>query len=244
MNLCHFAACLEQVTDLQQAEIILNSYLSSFNFRYYAFTYYSGHIKSGQKLRYHYVSTALRPWHMHYLEQTYADVDRTLEESHLSTFPLLWDVGAQLAQAKNKREQRIRQESIEFGIDKGLSMPIHGPNHDFVTLTLHQCRGEACLSNYQEQQFIWLSAAYIFYHCVRKIIDAQKVSVTPYQLTKREEQCLALTAKSWRVEQIAKELKISARTVNFHIQNANKKLGANNKYQATYKYFELVDDAV
>ena len=59
-----------------------------------------------------------------------------------------------------------------------------------------------------------------------------------YKLTRREEQCLKFTAKSWRVEQIAKELKISPRTVNFHIQNANKKLGSQNKYQAVYKFFE------
>ena len=44
----------------------------------------------------------------------------------------------------------------------------------------------------------------------------------------------SLTAKSWRVDEIAAELKISPRTVNFHIQNANKKLRVNNKYQAGY----------
>ena len=60
-----------------------------------------------------------------------------------------------------------------------------------------------------------------------------------YQLTQREKQCLALTAKSWRVDQIAKELKISSRTVNFHLQNANKKIGTNNKYQSVHKYFSF-----
>ena len=71
--------------------------------------------------------------------------------------------------------------------------------------------------------------------------DAHKNSIPSYQLTRREEQCLTFTARAWRVEQIARELKISPRTVNFHIQNANKKLGTHNKYQATYKYFQLTD---
>jgi DNA-binding CsgD family transcriptional regulator len=115
---------------------------------------------------------------------------------------------------------------------------VHGPEQDFLTLTLHQFRGETCLEDYATKQFEWMIAAQIFYHYIRKILHFDKAPHSAYHLTPREEQCLALTAKSWRVEQIAKELNISMRTVNFHIQNANKKLGTNNKYQAVYKYFE------
>jgi DNA-binding CsgD family transcriptional regulator len=242
MDLIHFANRLEKATTEKQAETLLQRYLAQFGFSAFAVTYYSGHIKSGRKLRYDYVSETLRPWHLHYLEQAYADVDRTLEENHADTLPLLWDVTTQLGQAKNKREERIRLESIEFGIDKGLSIPVHGPQHDFLTLTLHQFRNETCLQQYETQQFEWMTAAQIFYHYIRKILHFDNTASAPYQLTRREEQCLALTARSWRVAQIAKELKISERTVNFHIQNANKKLGTNNKYQATYKYFQLLDN--
>lgn len=242
MNITHFAAQLSHAEDEKQAFRALNDYLSAFGFRYFAFTYYSGHIKSGRKLRYNCVSEALRPWHDYYLEQAYADADRTLEENTLITLPLFWDVHQQLAQAKNKREKRIRLESIEFGINKGLSIPVHGPHYDFVSLTLHQTKHETCLEHYQEFQFEWLSATHLFYHHIRRILNAKRLPHTPYKLTKREEQCLALTAKAWRVEQIAKELKISERTVNFHLQNTNKKLGTNNKYQAVYKYFQLIDD--
>jgi LuxR family transcriptional activator of bioluminescence operon len=226
---------MEAAETLKQAESALNTYLSEFGFRHYAFTYYAGHIKSGRKLRYDLVSTALRPWHLHYLEQTYADVDRTLEDNFIITLPLFWDVDVQLTEAKNTREHRIRQESIEYGIHQGLSLPIHGPNHDFACLALHQCRNETTLANYTQLQYEWLSATQVFYHHIRRILDISQLT-TGFQLTRREEQCLTFTAKSWRVEQIAKTLKISPRTVNFHIQNANKKLGANNKYQAAYKY--------
>jgi LuxR family transcriptional activator of bioluminescence operon len=155
------------------------------------------------------------------------------------TLPLFWDVHQQLTQAKNRREKRIRRESIEFGIEKGLSIPAHGPNRDFVSLTLHQRSGENCLAHYTTHQFEWLSATLIFYHCIKRFLDLNESAITPYQLTKREKQCMMLTAQAWRVEQIAKELKISPRTVNFHIQNANRKIGTNNKYQACYNYFEL-----
>ncbi len=237
MNITHFSTLLAKASTTQQAESILSAYLAPFGFRAFAFTYYAGHVKSGRKLRYHMVSDTLRPWHVYYLEQNYADADRTLEESHLMTLPLWWDVNEQLAQAKNKREQRIRRESIEFGINKGLSIPVHGPQHDFVSLTLHQFRGETCLEKFSSQQFEWLAATHIYYHCIRKILNLDSQKSSPYRLTNREEQCLLLTAQSWRVETIAKELKISARTVNFHIQNANRKLGTRNKYQASHRYF-------
>lgn len=237
MNIHQFAADLEKITQETQAKALLQTYLAGFGIRSYAFTYYARHIKTGSKLRFHCVSDSLRPWHIYYIEQGYADVDRTLEKNHTMTLPLFWDVQEQLSQAKNIRELRIRQESIDFGIDKGLSIPVHGPQHDFASLTLHQFRNETCLAHYITHQYEWLAAAQLFYHFIKKILTLNESPRTPYQLTRREEQCLSLTAKSWRVEQIATELKISARTVNFHIQNANKKLGTNNKYQAIYKYF-------
>jgi DNA-binding CsgD family transcriptional regulator len=237
MNIINFADLLEAVSTEKQAEVLLNKYLETYGFRSYAFTYYSGHVKSGRKLRYSCVSQDLRAWHNHYLEQNYADIDRTLEETYLTTLPLFWDVNEQLAQAKSLREKRIRQESIEFGINKGLSISIYGPQHDFVSLVLHQRKNETNLIDYIKHQWEWLSATHLYYHCIKKQLILRKAYISPFKLTRREEQCLTLTAKSYRVEQIAKELKISPRTVNFHIQNANKKLGTNNKYQAIRQYF-------
>lgn len=234
MLLTDFARQLHNAQQPGEAETILKAYLSAAGFRYYAFTYYSGHIKTGQKLCYDFVSDALRPWHQYYLEQSYADVDRTLEENFLITLPLEWDVHSQLSQAKNKREQRIREESIEFGIRRGLSLPVHGPQRDFACLTLHECKNENSLQFLAEKQFEWLAATQVYYHHVRRLLNTDRRQQT--LLTKREAQCLKLTAEAWRVEQIAKALKISVRTVNFHLQNANKKLGANNKYLAAYQY--------
>lgn len=48
----------------------------------------------------------------------------------------------------------------------------------------------------------------------------KNIGVVP--LTKREQECLRLTAEGFRLEMIAQLLKISKRTVNFHLQNANK----------------------
>ena len=208
MNINLLAIELEKTQSIQHAEALLDVYLNQFGFKHYAFTYYSGHVKSGQRLRYDHVSKPLSLWHEYYLSQSYADVDRTLEENYLAILPTFWDVQTQLKNAKNKRELRIRLESIEFGIDKGLSLPIHGPHHDFANLALHQCINQTCLQDYELHQYEWLSTAKIYYHHVKRILDLNKSSRSPFKLTKREEQCLLLTAKSWRVEQIAKDTPI------------------------------------
>ena len=111
-----------------------------------------------------------------------------------------------------------------------------------MSLTLHQCHDETCLAQYELNQYEWLSATQVFYHHMKRILNITHAPIAPDRLTDREKLCITLTEKLWRVEQIAKELGISMRTVNFHIQNANKKLGTHNKYQTVYKYFNSSKD--
>ncbi len=168
MNLDKFSQLLKKSTTERQLKAVLRDYLHYFKITGYAFTLYSRHTKSGIKLKYHCVSEALAGWHNYYLEQGYADMDRTLEESHTMVLPIFWDINEQLSKAKNNREIQIRQESIEYGIDKGLSIPIHGPHLGFSILTLHQFRNESCLQNHLNLQYEWMSAAKKFYHYVTK----------------------------------------------------------------------------
>ena len=53
--------------------------------------------------------------------------------------------------------------------------------------------------------------------------------MTDIQLTRRERQCLLLTACGLREAEIAEELRISPHTVRVHLVNAKKRLGASNK---------------
>lgn len=235
MKIENFITLLEKAKAIKELEAVLNRYLSSFGFSSYAFTYYAQHVKSGSKLQYEFASKALKPWHEHYIKNNYADSDRTLDADYHRGLPEFWDIELQLKQAKSLREQQIRSESLEFGLRKGLSIPMYGPNGDFVSLTLHQRVGETNLEHYQSQQYEWTLAAYYYYFYVKKIILLEQQS-TKIHLTRREKQCLNLTSRDWSVEQIAAELKISLRTVHFHIQNANRKLGVRNKYHAVLKW--------
>lgn len=225
---------MSSADSIQSLNAILMSYFYQEEISSLALTYYNNHIKTGSKLIYDWVSPALKVWHQHYLAEDYADSDRTLESSQHSLLPIYWDVYQQLAEAKNKREQRIREESIEFGIAQGLCITVYGPQGDFIVLVLHQRKNEQCLNNWQEKQFNWLFVAQCYFHFLRKHLIQNKPK-KEFGLTKREQQCLELTSQGLRIEAIAKNLGISIRTIHFHLQNANKKIGVNNKYLAVLR---------
>ncbi|MCL9685261.1 helix-turn-helix transcriptional regulator [Legionella maioricensis] len=216
---------------------ILIEYFAKEGITSLAFTFYKHHTKTGGQIIYDWVSPPLRPWHQHYLEQKYADIDRTLESSERSLIPVYWDVHQQLTHAKNSREQRIRKESIDFGIDKGLNIPVHGSSGDLVVLVLHQRVQQNGLELWQNKQYHWMAITQCYFHYLRKLLLSEH-EAAKIHLTNREQQCLELTAQGFRIGMIAENLGITQRTCNFHLQNANKKLGVANKYLAATRWLE------
>ncbi len=101
---------------------------------------------------------------------------------------------------------------------------------------------ETGLKHYQKNQFEWLAAAFYYYHHLKKVLPKKNHKTQLFKLTYREQQCLMMTADDMRVERIAEALNITERTVHFHLQNANKKLGTKNKYQAVNKWINLHPD--
>ena len=69
----------------------------------------------------------------------------------------------------------------------------------------------------------------------QSILDLSRQKPQPHdvvQLTQREKQCLTLVAEGKTSHEVAKQLNVVESTITFHIQNAGKKLGANNRVQA------------
>ena len=62
---------------------------------------------------------------------------------------------------------------------------------------------------------------------------------TTLPLTRREREVLKLVAQGKTSEQIARELVLVKRTVDFHVENACRKLGVDNRIAAAAKASEL-----
>jgi len=221
-----------EVATLNEA---LVEYLNDLGISTFSFTYYSYHPNSLNKLKYDFASANYAVWHKHYQEEHYEEVDATMETVYRTCLPTFWDVQTQLKESTSARERQMRLDSIAFGAEKGLSIPIHGPLEDFATFVLVQMHGETCLNQWQTIQYQLFTAGYYYYWYLQQQLLKHQTPVEKYQLNKREIQCLQLIAEQLSVAAIAKRLHITERTVNYHIQRLNKKLGTKNKYQSLAK---------
>jgi DNA-binding CsgD family transcriptional regulator len=152
-----------------------------------------------------------------------------------TTRPTYWELQQQLLAATSPRERQMRLDSIAFGAEKGLSIPIHGPHEDFAIFLVVQMQQETCLNHWHDLQHELFAAGYFYYSYLQPMLLKNQKPSAKYKLTERDLQCLALLAKNYTLKFIAENLSITERTVNYHLQKLNKKLGVKNKYQAVAK---------
>ncbi len=239
MQLGQFENSLQKSKNIQQINLLLKNYLRNLKINTFSFTYYATHPKSKEKIQYDFSSENFSDWHKHYIQEGYSEIDTTFLDVYQTTTPVFWSVQQQLEAAKSPREKQMRLDSLKFNIEKGLCIPIHGPRADLANLLVVQMKGEKCLGNWYELQYELLVIAHYYYHYLQKyLIDIQTSANTQHHLTQREMQCLLLIGQQHTVTQIAEKLDLTERTVNFHIQNINKKMGTQNKYQSLAKALE------
>jgi DNA-binding CsgD family transcriptional regulator len=235
MTLELFEKQLKLARTMSELDQALQKYLASLKITTFAFTYYSYYPNSLNKIKYDICSPNFEIWHKHYLEENYEEIDTTLEKVYRKSLPEFWDLQKQLKEARTPKEKQMRLDSIEFGAEKGLSIPIHGPHEDFAILLVVQMRGEHCLAEWQKIQYDLFAAGYYYYSYLQPILLKHQEPAEKFDLSKREIQCLLLIAKNFSMKAIAENLHLTERTVNYHIQRLNKKLGTKNKYQSVAK---------
>ena len=227
-----FIHSFHQAKTIAEITTRLTTALSTYGITTYSFTYYAYHPRSIQKLIYAHCSESFLPWHEHYLSENYNEIDTTLHDIYQETLPFVWNLEAQLSAAKTQREQQMREDSIAFGAIGGLSIPLHAPLDDFASLTLVNMKKDTWFNNVPQIQYELQIIATTYFHHLRALLLNETYKDVATLLSQRELQCLSLTAKRHSVEAIAKKLSITPRTVNFHLQNINKKLGTSNKYES------------
>ncbi len=241
MVISEFSKICEHTLSIKTCNQLMARYLAAKGIKSYAFTYYDLYPSSQRRLRYSYVSPALALWHHHFIAAEYEDVDQTLQLAKKVGQAVYWDVHEQRKEAKNSKEKKLREESIQFGIHKGVLIPIHGPGDDFAVLVVHQRKNETWLDKIPDCIHEIFIAAHYYYAKLNTLLPADDKIKNKFNLTKRELRCLELTAKNYMARDIAKALDITERTVHYHIQNLNKKMGVKNKYQAIQRARDLND---
>lgn len=237
--LAEFEQRLIQAQSIDACDKELSWFLNQNGIQTFSFTYYAYHPQSASQLKYDMCSDNFRSWHRHYLEEQYNNIDSTLRFVYQSHLPIYWNLKQLLAQAQNEEERQMRLDSMAFGAEAGLSIPVHGPHNNFAILLLVQMKGEAINIHQSCWQHLFFMAAHLYYYYLQIHLLDELTEPETYRITQRELQCLLLIAQQLSVKEMAQQLEITERTVNFHIQKMNKKLGTKNKYQSLNKAIAL-----
>ena len=173
-----------------------------------------------------------KEWRAHYVEHNYQEIDPTYYHciTKRQTIPVIWDSRV----FKGDKETKMRNESREFGLLCGASFAVHGGHGEAAMLSLassqDSCRAQQdILSIIGKSQLL---ACYLHEAIQRIVLSKGPLLLTKMELTLREKECLLWAAEGKTGGEIADILKITERTVTFHLQNAGNKMGASNRQHA------------
>lgn len=204
--------------------------------------------KSEEATRYEYVATNYpSKWNAHFIAQRYFEVDPTLERARNTLMPFAW------SDMKNRRslsgpQRQLFDEADAFGLRQGFTVPIHAPGggDGLVALSTDLAPREFTSEVGHSRHVLHLLA--LHYHTrataawQRAGSGRGKSEVAAPQrspITGREADCLLWTARGKSAWEAAVILGVSERTVNFHIENARRKLDAQSKTQAVVRAIML-----
>lgn len=173
-------------------------------------------------------------WQQRYLEMGYDRIDPIIKTSRKRASAFRWSEVYNDART-TEDERRVFDEAATFGLRSGISVPLHGSDASFAIMSFAQPGG----CEFQNKIIAYLQFAALHFHLkVATFADSTGIEEAP-DLSFREKECILWTARgksSWETGII---LGISLNTVNFHIKNVLRKLGASSRTVAAIKAVNL-----
>lgn len=183
-----------------------------------------------------YLSNYPRDFSAHYLKEDLKSCDPVFRLAFDSLHPLLW---GNVLRGVDERERRVFHDSGEFGIKRGLTLPVHGPYRVMSTLSV-----SSDLSDKEFDRVLPVIVPQL--EALAKAVHVHLLerpdfgpSTPPPRLTGREKDALAWTSSgksSWEISQI---LGIAEKTVEQQLASARRKLGVYKTVHAVIKAYML-----
>ncbi|MEZ5669113.1 MAG: LuxR family transcriptional regulator [Alphaproteobacteria bacterium] len=183
-----------------------------------------------------YLSNFPREFSAHYLKEDLKNCDPTFRLAFESLNPLLW---RDIVDHVEEREQRVFRDSSEFGIKRGMTIPIHGPYRVMSTLSVS--------SDLPDREFDRLLPTIVpqLEHLGKAIhlhlLERQDFgpAAPPPRLTERERDVLAWTSAGKSCWEISQILSLSEKTVEQQLASARSRLGVYKTVHAVIKAYML-----
>ena len=163
-------------------------------------------------------------WQAAYTSNNYVNIDPVVRHGLSSEEMLVW------SDSIFSETQDFWRAAQEAGLRHGLSIPTRGCHGVIGLLSLARSSGEITPSEFDDIKFKLAWLGQIVHQGMSKHLAIN--SAIGKDLSKREISVLCWTSEGKTSGEIAEILRISERTVNFHINNAIAKLDAPNKTAA------------
>jgi LuxR family transcriptional activator of conjugal transfer of Ti plasmids len=179
--------------------------------------------------------TSRPDWGQRYVAQNYSKNDPVVRQCFVNRAPVKWTEEFMSA-ARTANETLMMQDAWDNGLKRGYTIPIHGPGGELGMMMLSCNENDRdFLRLMEEYEYDLQVMAYHFHDILKKNIKRKAKVPPPGVLTDREVEILRWTIDGKTAWEIGHILKISERTVNFHLQNVMSKFGVHNKTHAAAK---------
>jgi len=175
-----------------------------------------------------------REWHARYERKLYRYYDPVVQVAAQSRLPFFWD-GHSFLRPFRKAQRRVFHEARAFDICCGYSIPIAGPAGDIGLFSLAGSRESDLIDVLRGAGHEIHVMAFQAHDRVSRLAGIEPPAEKATKLSSREIECLKWAAEGLTSEGIAATLAVSAATVNYHLTNAMRKLGAVNRHHAAIK---------
>jgi len=225
---------LRTTTELSDLDVLFNQFVRDLGFDYSVYIIISSlDITPEDRMRL-VLSHHPGEWTDHYLKHNFLSHDRAFVEAFRSTLPFIWD-DVKARGDLTKREQKIYDDAAMFGVNYGISVPIHGADGEvaFVTASSGATEDDHKAALAKTKHTLHVASTY-FHERIRELgfIKNPLERINP---SDRERDCICWASRgktAWETGQI---LGISENTVNTHIKTVMKKLNVNNRQEMIAK---------
>ncbi len=180
-------------------------------------------------------------WVTRYDQQAYIEIDPRISECWDRAVPLIWDQSTM--RGRGDKTDAFLADAMEHGVASGVLVP---SRDSFGMRMVANFNSRIPIPDAKRQREIgarlgdmMIFATYFHELFVKSVVSRgvpPKSAGAP--LSGRERTCLVLAARGLTSEEIANELRISARTVHFHFSSIRSKLLATNRQEAIAKAVE------
>lgn len=177
-------------------------------------------------------------WRDCYMQHEWYKIDPVYQACLQTTLPVWWGYDSKpnliVGLGKTSSAAQVamfHRCATEVGVRSGVSIPVHSALGGFGYIVFSSLLSvQELMNNHKRSEDVLLAASHRF--MAQAIRETDTVEPLHQALSRREIECLALAAHGKTLDETATIMKLSERTVRFHLGNACDKLGTINRVHA------------